>query len=214
MLMKKCCFLKISTIYKLITILAFIVMIRLSFYIIFSHYRYVGNDVKIALIISLFGLSFAIFQFLISEINTHARWKSDRRFQASNDIIKILDSIGELIIKELVNHKKDPNGTMIGLMNQKNAFSTTVLHINKNKTLFPKITNKTEFIHLNDILDELYKTVVEFNKKWPKEIRSIDESMDFAVYGMILENRKKMGKILKEFYEKKQNFYTLLSCYF
>ena len=196
----------------LLPISIFMAFIILTYYIFFTCLTSnLSDNEKILGIISFLGLGFGVFQLAITEINTNARRQSDLRFQVSNDIIRPLESIGELLIKEQLNLKKDPLGVVIVLMNQINAFSTTVL--NSEKNLFPKITDTTEFNQLNDIIHKLNEKAIEIYNNWPKEMKSLNEPMHFAEYGIILKNNKEMGDLLQDFFKCKQQFYKVLFSY-
>lgn len=186
--------------------------IAATYYVFFTPFTYyLTNNEKIIGTISFLGLGFAAFQFYISEININARRESDRRFKISNDIIKTLESIGESLNKELMNVEKNPLGIAITLMNQTNAFSTLILIIDE--TLFPGLTQKAEFKQINETVHKLNKKATEIYKSWPKEMKSINEPMHFAVYGIILKNNKEMVDLLQEFFTHKPRFYKLLYSY-
>src|SRR5690606_24127718 len=148
---------------------------------------------KILGIISFLGLGFGVFQLAITEINTNARRQSDLRFQVSNDIIRPLESIGDLLIKEQLNLKKDHLGVVIVIMNQINAFSTTVL--NNNKNVITKITDTTEFNKLYDINHKLNEKAIEIFNNWTKYMKCLTEPLYLAAYGIILKKYKAMGHL-------------------
>lgn len=159
-----------------------------------SFLQFLSSEQKTTITLSILGISFAIFQFLIAEINIDQRRNYDIKYAAYWEIVNIVEAIIEAINTEVFTGDICANSKQF-ISTFLNKRSLLVTKVSLNDTLMFKDILSTE--GFNSFLDELEKILditIEFKESNEGDVKLKESHKDWGTkildQNIILEDSK------------------------
>lgn len=189
--------------------ISFMIVMAVATWYFFIWKNWITNDeLRLTSIIAVLGISLAIFQFWVSELNTNFRNKSQIRYNEYRQIFALIEAVPDKLNEEMMNGQEVNPHTLVSSM--ANLANRIISFLNSNDYLFPNLKDCKESKDLNDILagivkrtDQLRLEIEEINKKHeelPKLFLSMQERANW--HNEMSNQLNALHKAKYKFYEK------------
>ena len=137
----------------LMPIIFLLLIVALVWYLFFIEDFIIDSEKRITGVITILGLGFGVFQFWIVEINSNNRRLSELKYNEYRQLFMQIESIPELLNKEMMNDAIDSHYLVSSLINQINR---VVSLINTNNSyLFTRLADLEATKNLKKVLEKI-----------------------------------------------------------
>lgn len=193
--------------FKNVTYLILLVLLSLIVWLTLHYFE----KEQLTYIISVLGITFALFQFLYNHIATKKRQMYELRYGAYKDMVKLIESFSDFLIESTAKQKIiAPTEVHFLVKSQLNRLDSALIEYNN--FLFPKLLEAKETTVLTELFKqvsvETYRYRIEVTKNELNHTASIDNFEEFSYW---------FGEMLiisNELNENKYHFYKKLTTYF